>query len=109
MDAARSSVDMLADQYANSNVILTGTQTLRIGEVMETIAEILGTRPELVFRNKTDNGHYAKTCYAYIPDKAYKYVPAMQIDFAQGLLEAIHDAHEDDDETPARRREQGAA
>ena len=92
-DAAQVCADILDDRYKNENIIISGSQNLKVSDVMEMIIEIIGSNIELSFDEKADSGHYEKTPYSFTPKMAKKYVPGAQIDFGQGLLDMIQEIH----------------
>ena len=92
-DAAQVCSDILDDRYKNKNIIISGSQNLKVSDVMEMIIEIIGSNIELSFDEKADSGHYEKTPYSFTPKMAKKYVPGSQIDFGQGLLDMIQEIH----------------
>ena len=88
-DAAQVCGEIIGDKFQNENIIISGTQTYQVENVLKMIAEILGNKIEIKFDEKSDSGHYEKTPYSFTPRLAKKYVPNTQIDFGQGLLEMI--------------------
>ncbi len=100
-DAAQSSVDILAPEFENANVIVTGQQTLRIKDLLRMIREMLGGRIELEYRPalndspKSASGlHYQVTPYHFNPKVARKLVRTTYVDLGQGLLDLIQQIHE---------------
>jgi UDP-glucose 4-epimerase len=101
-DAAQSSVDILTPEFENANVIITGQQTLRIKDLLRMISEMLGNRIELEYRPALGNGsssipalHYQITPYHFNPRVARKLVRTTYVDLGQGLLDLIHQIHEE--------------
>jgi UDP-glucose 4-epimerase len=88
-DAAQVCAEMLDNKFKNENIIISGTQTLKVSDVMEIIVEILGKNIALSYDEKADSGHYEKTPYSFTPKMAKKFVPRTQIDFGQGLLDMV--------------------
>jgi len=88
-DAARASVTALEDNFCNQNVILTGQEPMRVLDLLEMIAEILGIKNAVEFIEGEQTGHYIRTPYAYKQKIGLKYVPPMHVDLGQGLLELI--------------------
>ena len=107
-DAARMSVQVLAPEFANRHLILTGQERLRIKEVMTMISEIMPWQVELHFDEANAVHHYEITPYAFQPRVGRKLVLNEHVDLGQGLLDCLRDIHtalhhssEDDDATPA--------
>ncbi|MDV6343661.1 MULTISPECIES: NAD(P)-dependent oxidoreductase [unclassified Nitrosomonas] len=107
-DAARMSVQVLAPEFANRHLILTGQEKLRIRDVMTMISEIMPWPVELHFEEANVVHHYEITPYAFQPRIGRKLVLNEHVDLGQGLLDClreihqyIHHADEDDDATPS--------
>ena len=101
-DAAQSSVDILAPEFENANVIITGQQTLRIKDLLKMISEMLGNRIELEYKPAEEKGpstipglHYQITPYHFNPRVARKLVRNTYVDLGQGLLDLVNQIHEE--------------
>jgi UDP-glucose 4-epimerase len=88
-DAARASVAALNDDFRNQSVVLTGQEPMRVLDLLEMLAEILGLKNAVEFIAGDQPGHYVRTPYAYQPKLGRKYVPPMHVDLGQGLLQLI--------------------
>ncbi|MBF0340495.1 MAG: NAD(P)-dependent oxidoreductase [Magnetococcales bacterium] len=88
-DAARASVAALDDDFRNQSVVLTGQESMRVLDMLEMLAEILGLKNAVEFISGEQPGHYVRTPYAYQPKLGRKYVPPMHVDLGQGLLQLI--------------------
>lgn len=88
-DAARASVAALGDEFCNQSVVLTGQEPMRVLDLLEMLAEILGLSNAVQFVEGDQPGHYVRTPYAYQPKLGRKYVPPLHVDLGQGLLELI--------------------
>lgn len=88
-DAARLSVQILEQKYANRHLVLTGTERMRVRDVMQMIAEILPNKVKLEFASGNPISHYTMTPYAYQPNIGHKLVGTDFVDLGQGLLECI--------------------
>ena len=93
-DAARLSVDILDDTYANRHFILTGQERMRVSDLMRMIAEMMPNNPTLKFGEKTLSAHYVMTPYTYAPKLGHKLTSNDHIDLGQGLLDCITDIDE---------------
>lgn len=93
-DAALSSVEILKPGYANSNLILTGSQPMRVGDLLNMIAEMLGEEIEFTYQNDPASAHYEITPYAFSPKMGKKMSPRLHTDLGQGLLRVIEEIHE---------------
>ncbi|MBL0012095.1 MAG: NAD(P)-dependent oxidoreductase [Nitrosomonas sp.] len=108
-DAARMSVQILAPEFANRHMILTGQERLRIKDVMTMISEILPWPVELHFDEANTVHHYEITPYAFQPRIGRKLVLNEHVDLGQGILDCLREIHKDlhhsdenDDATPSR-------
>ena len=107
-DAARMSVQILAPEFANRHMILTGQERLRIKDVMTMISEILPWPVELHFDEANAVHHYEITPYAFQPRVGRKLVLNEHVDLGQGILDCLREIHQDlhhsdenDDATPS--------
>ena len=107
-DAARMSVQILAPEFANRHLILTGQERLRIKDVMTMISEILPWPVELHFDEANAVHHYQITPYAFQPRIGRKLVLNEHVDLGQGILDCLREIHqnlhpgdENDDATPS--------
>ena len=88
-DAALASVAALGDDFRNQSVVLTGQEPMRVLDMLEMLAEILGLRDAVKFTPGEQLGHYIRTPYAYQPKLGSKYVPPLHVDLGQGLIQLI--------------------
>lgn len=90
-DAARLSVQILADEFANEQVVLTGHHPLRYADVLALIREIVGddVRIELRAPEPGSSAHYSITPYTFRPRRARKLVSQWYVDMGQGLVDCL--------------------
>ncbi|WP_461210651.1 NAD-dependent epimerase/dehydratase family protein [Desulfocurvus sp. DL9XJH121] len=93
-DAARLSVRILSQEYANQHVILTGPYPYKVRDLMEMVREILGNKPDIEFLNQPLGGHYNITPYAFLPRIGAKLVGESYTDMGQGLLDCLAEMHD---------------
>lgn len=93
-DAARMSVQVLAPEFANNHLILTGQEKMRIRDVMTMIAEIMPWPVALNFDDANTLHHYKITPYAFQPRIGRKLVLNEHVDLGQGLLDCLRELHE---------------
>ena len=93
LDAARSSVDILSDEYANKYVMITGPQTMKVKEILEMIKEMLNNKIDIIYEEGNFSGHYQITPYSFKPKVALKIIPRNYHDLGQGILECIYDIY----------------
>jgi UDP-glucose 4-epimerase len=94
-DAARLSVDILADWGKNETFILTGTERFTYKELLALINEILGGTVDVQLLGGDYNGHYKLTPYHFHPTLGKKLISNPCIDFGQGLLDCIESLHDE--------------
>jgi UDP-glucose 4-epimerase len=90
-DAAKLSVEALNEEYVNKHLIITGTQTLRIKDLLQMIKGIFQNSIEIIYDGEKELHHYEITPYAYRPQVAQKIFPKIYHDLGQGLLDLIYD------------------
>lgn len=93
-DAARMSVQVLAPEYANRHLILTGQEKLRIRDIMTMISEMMPWPIKLNFDEANAVHHYEVTPYAFQPRIGRKLVTNDHVDLGQGLLDCIQEIHQ---------------
>ena len=92
-DAAQACVDILDEQYKNDYIMLTGSQTIKIKDLLLMIREMLDNKIAIEYLDKRMEGHYEITPYTFRPRVAKKYMPNTQIDLGQGILDVIYDIY----------------
>jgi UDP-glucose 4-epimerase len=89
LDAAKSSVEALDDDFLNQTLIISGQEPMKIIDLLHILSEIIDFKCEIEFENNTNLGHYVRTSYAFRQDIARKYIPKFHIDLGHGLLDLI--------------------
>ena len=92
-DAADCSVAVLGEEYAGQNIILSGNQPLRVGELLKMIAEMLGKPVQFNFLEEGKTGHYEITPYSFNPHMGKKMALPLTIDLGQGILRTMEDIY----------------
>ena len=90
-DAAQLSVDILAQDYKNQYIVVTGQNSMKSREMLEMISEIINQKISLEFSNASNNFHYTMTPYSFTPKIGSKLVGNLYIDMGQGLLECLQE------------------
>ncbi len=94
-DAAEASVCILAEEFANKHVILTGNEKLRVKDLTKMISEILGGDVQAQFTGKEeDGGHYSVTPYSFTPTFGRKFSLNQHIDMGQGITDCLAELHQ---------------
>ena len=94
-DAAELTVKILAPEYNNKHLIITGHHPIKLKQLMETIQEILNDLIEIIYRQDVNQAHYFTTPYSYIPKIGKKLTTDCYCDLGQGLLECIGEMDKD--------------
>lgn len=92
-DAAKCSVAILGNDFANQPIIITGQQSMRVKDVMIMIREMLGNKIELEFLPTDSSLHYQITPYVFSPKVARRLVPHSYLDLGQGLLKYLEEIY----------------
>lgn len=95
LDAAQVSIDILENSYANSYVMVTGPQTMKVKEILSMIKEMLNDEIELNYLEENFSGHYQITPYSFKPKVALKLVPKNYHDLGQGILDCIYESYQE--------------
>lgn len=94
-DAAQSSVDVLAPEFENASIIITGQQQVRVRDLLTMIREMLGDRITIEYRSPdhergaASDWHYQMTPYSYQPRIARRLTKTTYLDLGQGLLDLL--------------------
>lgn len=97
-DAASLSVDVLADEYADRHITITGHNPVPFGDMLRTISEILGGNVEIEFTGESYPDHYSYTPYSWTPTIGHKLVGTCYTDIGQGLLECLTEIRSEDEQ-----------
>lgn len=92
-DAARLSVDILADAYRKQAVISSGHHPMRATDLLRMICEMLGRDITVEYAASEGSAHYAVTPYSFTPRSANKLIGTHYVDLGQGLLECLHEIY----------------
>ncbi len=99
-DAARYSVAVLAPEYENQHVLISGHQAVRIKDLLTMIQEMMGGRIAVEYHKPEENPstfeaklHYEVTPYTFKPKVAHKLVGPDYLDLGQGLLNLLDEIH----------------
>lgn len=92
-DASTATLAILAPEFANQNIIISGNQPMRVGDLFKMIGEMLGKELEIEYENDPNSGHYQITPYAFMPKVGRKLVPPLTVDLGQGILRVMEEEH----------------
>jgi len=92
-DAAMASVELISDDYKNKYIIINGTQSYHVKDILNMIREILSKEIEIEYLDEKNEFHYEITPYSFRPRVATKYVLKNYHDLGQGILDCIYDVY----------------
>jgi UDP-glucose 4-epimerase len=96
-DAARLSVDILAPDYANQHLIITGHYPMRARDLFTMFSEILGRDVKVEYAQpENPDGHYRITPYQFHPRVGKKLTSNLYVDFGQGILQVLEQISRED-------------
>ncbi len=108
-DAANLSVRILAPEFANRHLVLTGVERLRVRDMLQMVAEIAPDQVAVEFGDQHNRLHYMMTPYSFHPPVDHKVVSTDFVDLGQGLLdcfaECFHILHQQQSETPSTEQD----
>ena len=82
----------LSQEFRNEHLVLTGPRSIKVADVLASLAEILGIdEDKIVYSNPDDSAHYVRTAYTYQPRPGRTLVASQYVDFGQGILQLIED------------------
>lgn len=91
LDAAAMSLDVLAPEFANQFIHLTGRERMTSRDMLSMIKEMLGGKLELNYNATSPQGHYVQTPYNYTPRLGRRLMRNTYIDLGLGLLDCLQD------------------
>ena len=89
IDAAKASLKILEKEFRNKIIILSGSQTVTIKELIKMIGEILNKKLKVKYIKKINNSHYSSTPYHFDNNLPTKLIQDKYIDLGQGILDTI--------------------
>lgn len=93
-DAAKLSVQILREEYANRHLILSGHERMPVKTLMKMVSDMIPGGVELKFGGKRNEGHYDITPYAFHPKIGHKLVANDYVEIGQGIMDCLADIHE---------------
>jgi UDP-glucose 4-epimerase len=94
-DAAKGSIEILSDEFVNQYVIITGSQQMKVKDLLIMIKEILDNKIEIEYRTPTSTHHYEITPYTFAPKLAKRLVGRNYVDLGQGILKCIQSIYKE--------------
>ena len=93
-DAARLSVQILDESYANLHIILTGQERMAVKNLLKMMSEMIPGELDVSFGKEKMYGHYEMTPYAFHPKIGQKLVSNNYVDLGQGILDCFAEMHD---------------
>ena len=84
-----------AARAKNSHVMITGSKSLKIRDMLNMIKEMFSNKIEIEYSDEHMSGHYNMTPYVFKPVVAKKYILNYYHDLGQGILEQIYENYEE--------------
>lgn len=94
-DAARLSVDILDESFKNQHVIITGSQQIKIKDIMVMIKEMLNNKIDIQFLPVDSTEHYEITPYTFNPKLAKRIQSNHYVDLGQGILDLMRQIYKE--------------
>ena len=94
-DASAATLAVLDPEFENQNIIISGNQPMRVGDLFKMIGEMLGKELNINYMNDPNSGHYQVTPYAFMPKVCRKLVPPLTVDLGQGILRVMEEEHKE--------------
>lgn len=95
LDAAKTSVQILSNDFINQYVMITGAQPMKIKDMLLMIKEILDGRLDIKYVKPKFNYHYEITPYTFVPRVAKRIVSNSYMDLGQGLLAYVEEIYKE--------------
>ena len=93
LDAAKGSVEILTDEFADQHVILTGSQQMRIKDLLVMIREMFDNKIDIEYLDPKESYHYEITPYSFAPRIGKRLAARAYLDLSQGILDSIYEMH----------------
>ena len=94
-DAARLSMKILDEQYANRHLVLTGAEKMAIDGLLHMVAEMVPHDVGINYSDNTLESHYELTPYKFQPKLGCKLIATDYVDLGQGLLDCMQTLYEE--------------
>lgn len=88
-DAAQNSVDILTREFVNQYVIISGSQQMKVKDLLLMIKEMLDNKVNIEYVPPAFNYHYEITPYVFSPKLAKRITARTHLDLGQGILKTI--------------------
>jgi UDP-glucose 4-epimerase len=92
IDAAKASTKALTKDFQNKVVIISGSQTIKVSDILEIISEMMSLKKKIKYIKKNKlmhHTHYVRTPYTIKEPLIMKFNENFHIDIGQGLSNLI--------------------
>jgi len=93
-DAAKSSVEILENEFTNQYVMIAGNQQMKVKDLLLMIKEMMDNKIKIEYAKPRHNYHYEITPYVFAPKLAKRIVNRTYLDLGQGILRCIENLHD---------------
>lgn len=94
-DAAKGSVEILSDEFANQCVIIAGDQRMKARDLLIMIKEMLDNKIKIEYLPSKASSHYEITPYIFAPRVAKRIMSKTYFDLGQGILSCIQEVYKE--------------
>lgn len=99
-DAARETVRIANDnQFANTAVLITGHQRMKMREFFDMVEEILGNEVRIHYAPSDNNPHFVITPYSFEIDVPVRVNLSTYVDISEGILDCLKEVQKELDRT----------
>ena len=88
-DAADISVKILANEYKNKIVTISGLESIKIKDLLNMISEMFNTKIKIKYTSGKMKGHYKITPYSFEEEIPKRYIGESRINLEEGLFNTI--------------------
>ena len=88
-DAASACFEILNNKYKNKTILVTGSASIKIFDLLNIISEIMQLTNKVKFKKNKNEGHYIRTPYNYFYDEEKKLNQKLSTDIGKGIIEVI--------------------
>ncbi len=93
-DASKMSVQVLATEFDNQSIMLTGVDRIDYNDLLLMVSEILHDKVKINYIPKLSGTHYKQSPYSFNPKIARKLTVNPRVDLGQGLINLLSEIHE---------------
>ena len=88
-DAAMSCIHFLQNKYINKNIMITGSESIKIKDLLVMINEIMNNEISINYSRDKLDSHYKVTPFNFRPNISEKYHPNEEISLGEGIIDLL--------------------